>query len=83
LLLLLAALTTGLALVDLHGWNTVVAFTIAVVKAVLIVLFFMELRLGPGLVRVVALGGIVWLAILLGGTLDDVLTRGWLPVAGK
>lgn len=82
-LLLLAGLTTGLALVDLHGWNTVAALAIAGLKAGLIFLFFMRLRYGPGLVRLVALGGIVWLGILIGGTLNDVLTRGWLPVPGK
>ncbi len=82
-LLALAVLTTTLTLVDLRGWNPVVALAIAGVKAGLIFLFFMHLRFGPGLVRVVALGGIVWLGILLGGTLDDVLTRGWLPVPGK
>ncbi|HLH74208.1 MAG TPA: cytochrome C oxidase subunit IV family protein [Chloroflexota bacterium] len=82
-LLLLAGLSTGLALIDLHGWNTVAAFAIAGVKAGLILLFFMRLRYGPGLVQLIALGGITWLGILLGGTLDDVLTRGWLPVPGK
>lgn len=82
-LLVLAGLTTVLALVDLRGWNTVVALAIAVVKAGLILLFFMHLRFGPGLVRLVAVGGVVWLGILLGGTLDDVITRGWLPVPGK
>lgn len=82
-LLALAGLTTVLALIDLHGWNTAVALAIAGLKAGLILLFFMRLRFGPGLVRLVALGGLVWLGILLGGTLNDVLTRGWLPVPGK
>lgn len=82
-LLALAGLTTGLALIDLHGWNTAVALAIAALKAGLILLFFMRLRYGSGLIRLVALGGIVWLGLLIGGTLDDVLSRGWLPVPGK
>ena len=82
-LLLLAALTTGLALVDLHGWNTVVALAIAALKASLIVLVFMRARFGPGLVGLIAVVSLVWLGILLGGTLQDVITRGWLPVPGK
>jgi hypothetical protein len=30
-----------------------------------------------------AVAGLLWLSILLAGTLDDVITRGWLPVPGK
>jgi cytochrome c oxidase subunit 4 len=82
-LVALAVLTTGLALIDLGIWNTVLALSIAGLKAGLILLFFMQLRFGPGLVRLVAVGGLVWLGILLGGTLGDVITRGWLPVPGK
>jgi cytochrome c oxidase subunit 4 len=82
-LLALAGLTTALAFVDLKGWNTVAALAIAAVKAGLILWFFMQLRVGSGLIRLVALGGLVWLSLLVGGTLDDVLTRGWLPVPGK
>jgi len=79
----LALLTIGIAHVNLQGWNSVLAMGIAVAKAVLIALFFMELRSSRGMPRVVALAGLLWLAILLVGTLDDVLTRNWLPVPGK
>ncbi len=82
-LLVLAGLTTALAFVDLHAWNTVAALGIAAVKAALIMLFFMRLRVDSPLIRLVAVGGLVWFGIMLGGTLDDVLTRGWLPVPGK
>jgi caa(3)-type oxidase subunit IV len=58
----------------------VVALGIAAVKAGLIVLFFMEAHYSPGLVAVAAL---LWFGLLLGGTLDDVVTRGWLAVPGK
>lgn len=51
---------------------------LAAVAAVLLAAFPMRLRLSPPLTQIVALAGLVWLAILLLGTLDDVLTRGWL-----
>jgi cytochrome c oxidase subunit 4 len=83
LLLALALVSIGLAHVNLYGWNPVLALGIAAIKAALIALFFMELRLTRGMSRIVALAGVLWLAILLVGTLDDVLTRSWLPVPGK
>jgi len=82
-LLVLALLTIGIAQVNLHGWNQVVALGIAVCKAILIALFFMELKSASPLHRLVGLAAIMWLLILLLGTLDDVLTRGWLPTPGK
>jgi hypothetical protein len=41
------------------------------------------IRLAGGILRLVAVGGVLWLGILLVGTLDDYITRGWLPVPGK
>jgi caa(3)-type oxidase subunit IV len=82
-LVLLALASIGLARVDLHGWNGVVALAFAAVKAGLIACFFMELKFATALRRLVALAASLWLSILLLGTLDDVLTRGWLPVPGK
>ena len=72
-----------MAHVNLHGWNQVVALGIAAAKAALIALFFMELKFASALHRLVGAAAVLWLAILLLGTLDDVLTRGWLPVPGK
>jgi cytochrome c oxidase subunit IV len=82
-LLVLTATTIGLAQVNLRGWNTAVAMVIAVVKATLIALFFMHLRWTHGITRLVALAALVWLGILVVGTMDDVLTRAWLAVPGK
>jgi cytochrome c oxidase subunit 4 len=77
LLLAMTATTTTVAFVDLGPWNTVVALGIAVVKASLVVLFFMHLKYSPLLNRTVLLGGLFWLAILIGLTLTDFATRGW------
>jgi cytochrome c oxidase subunit 4 len=81
--LLLAGLTIGLAFLPLGPWHTPVALGIAAAKAILIGVFFMHLRFGTAMVRLTAAAGLLWLAILLGGTLDDVVTRGWLPIPGK
>jgi cytochrome c oxidase subunit 4 len=51
---------------------------IATVKASLVVLFFMHLKYSPLLNRTVLLGGLFWLAIMIGLTMTDFATRGWL-----
>lgn len=78
ILLALTAATIALAQLDLRGWNTLVGLAIAALKAALIGIFFMHLRASSGMTRLVALVAVLWLSILLMGTLDDVLTRGWL-----
>jgi cytochrome c oxidase subunit IV len=82
-LLGLTALTIGLAFVPLGVWNPPIALGIAAIKALLVVWFFMHLRVSHPMTRLAALAGLFWLAILLAGTMDDVVTRGWLPVPGK
>ena len=75
-LLVLTAVTTAVAFVDLGGaWNNVVALTIAVAKALLVILYFMHVRYSDKLTWVFAAAGFFWLLILIGGTMDDVLTR--------
>ncbi len=82
-LLVLTAVTIGLAQIPLGPWNLVISLGIAVAKASLIAVFFMELKLAYPLQRVAAGVALLWLAILIFGILDDVLTRGWLPVPGR
>lgn len=81
-LLILTAVTTGVAFVDLGPWNTVVALAIACCKATLVVLIFMHLRWSTGLVRMVLPAVLLWMAILIGVTLLDFASRGWTPVPG-
>jgi cytochrome c oxidase subunit IV len=81
-LIVLALLTTGLAFIDLHVFNTILAMTIAVTKAVLVVLFFMHVKYEGRLTLVFAIAGFCWLAIMLILTASDYLTRGWLPAPG-
>ncbi len=79
-LIVLTGLTTGIAFIDLGPLNTVVALAIAVTKMILVILFFMHVRYGSGLTRIVILAGFFWLAILIALTLSDELTRHWSPV---
>jgi cytochrome c oxidase subunit 4 len=82
-LLFLTALTTAVAHVDLGAFSVVVALTIAVVKMLLVALFFMHVRHSNQLTKLVLLGGLLWLAILIMLTLADVFSRGWLGVPGR
>jgi cytochrome c oxidase subunit 4 len=81
-LLILTVTTTGIAFIDLGGqWNTLTAVVIAVVKTVLVVLYFMHLRYSSRLIWVFAGAGFFWLAILVTLTMSDVLTRSWFAVS--
>lgn len=73
------ALTVAVAFVDLGALNNVVMLTIAVTKATLVVLYFMHVRWSTRLTWVVAASGFFWLLILFGLTMQDYLTRGWVP----
>src|SRR5262245_23819126 len=76
-LVALTGATTAVAYVDLGFFNVIVSLTIAVSKALLVVLFFMHLARSAHRTQVVAGAGILWLLILITFTLSDVLTRGW------
>jgi cytochrome c oxidase subunit 4 len=82
-LLVLMLLTFGAAFVDLGRLNFAVAMTIATVKMVLIVLYFMHVRYGGKLVWVFSFAAFFWLVIFIIGTLNDYFTRGFLNVPGK
>ena len=79
-LLILTYATVAVSKIDLGRFNTIVALTIAVTKAVLVVLFFMHVRHSTRLTKLVVVGGFMWLALLIGLTMADVATRGWIPI---
>jgi cytochrome c oxidase subunit 4 len=64
-LMLLLAATTASAFVPLGSLNIVVSLTIAVAKALVVLLFFMELRASRALVRTFAAAGFFWLLIMI------------------
>jgi cytochrome c oxidase subunit IV len=76
-LLVGTALTVLAAFVD-FPWrlNTIVALTIASVKATLVVLYFMHVRYSTRLVWVIVASALFWMAILFAFTFSDYLTRG-------
>ena len=55
--------------------NIIVALTIAVFKASLVVLFFMHAKYSPKRTQLVIVCSVFWLAIMLGLTLSDYNTR--------
>jgi len=57
----------------------VISLCIAAVKVTLVAMFFMHLRISSGAARIFAGAGLFWLAILIGLTLSDFLSRA-LPV---
>ena len=73
------ALTVGVAFIDLGVLNNVLMLSIAMTKALLVVLFFMHVRWGTRLTWVVAASGFFWLLILFGLTMTDYLSRTWVP----
>jgi cytochrome c oxidase subunit 4 len=82
-LLVLTGLTYIVATYD-FGWaNTPVALAVALVKASLVVIYFMGVRYNTPLTKVVVVAGFFWLFILFGLTLNDYLTRDWLGVLGR
>jgi cytochrome c oxidase subunit 4 len=76
ILLALLILTVVFAHAPLGPWNTPVALGIAAVKTVLVGWIFMEVREASGLLRIAPWFGISWLAVLVGLSLSDYLTRG-------
>ena len=82
-LLVLTGVTTAVAYVDLGAFSTVIALSIAVVKMLLVALFFMHVRHSTKLTRLVVVGGMLWLMILLLLTMTDFATRGMIGVPGK
>ena len=82
-LMVLTAVTVWIAFQDLGVFNTVAAMTIACTKATLVVAYFMHVRYGAPLVRIVLGAAILWLVILFALMMADYASRGWLPFPGK
>jgi cytochrome c oxidase subunit 4 len=74
-LMVLTTTTVWIAFHDFGIFNIVMAMSIAVSKATLVVLYFMHVRWSSRLIWVVVGAGMVWLVILLALTMSDYLTR--------
>jgi len=71
-LITLLLLTLGSAYLRLGWVNGAINVAIAVTKAVLVMIFFMHLRSGHYLLRIVAAAGFFWLALLIGLAFTDI-----------
>ena len=74
-LLILTVLTWGVSYINLGMGNVAVALLIASLKAALVALFFMHLRYENRLVWAFALVPLLFLALIIFGTLADTLSR--------
>jgi cytochrome c oxidase subunit 4 len=77
ILMTLTCATWAIAFVNLGWGNPVVALTIAVIKAVLVILFFMHVRYSSKLTKITVAAGFFWLMILITLSLSDYISRDW------
>jgi cytochrome c oxidase subunit 4 len=88
-LVILFVLTVLVAFFDLShltGWppaNIIVALIIAVIKATVIVLYFMHVKYSSRLTQFFAVIGLVWLSLLFAYAFADYFTRDWIPQPGS
>lgn len=75
-LLLLLALTYGLANVNLGPFNNVAALAISVTKMLLVVLFFMHGKYEKPITWIFICAGLIWFLIMVDLTLSDYMSRG-------
>jgi cytochrome c oxidase subunit 4 len=75
-LMILLFATWGVAEFNLGNWNIVAAMSIAVIKMLLVILFFMHVRCSSRLTWVFVAAGFFWLLIMFALTMSDYLTRG-------
>ena len=71
-------ITVAAAFINLGPFNTIVALTIATIKATLVVLFFMHVKYThEKLTGLVVASAIFWLFVLLALSMADYATRLW------
>jgi cytochrome c oxidase subunit 4 len=77
-LMVLTAVTVGVAFINLGPFNFPVALSIAIVKATLVILFFMHVKYSSRLTKLIIGTGFFFLLVLFTLTLTDYLSRGWM-----
>ncbi len=82
-LMVMLLITVRASYVNVGVWNTPIAVAIAFSKAIAIVLFFMHVKYSSKLVQIFACVGIAFVSIMFMLTMNDYLTRGWTPLAGR
>ncbi len=69
--------TYGIALINLGPFNALVAIVIAMIKTMLVVLFFMHVKYSPKMTKVSIISGVFFLMILLALSMTDYISRPW------
>ncbi len=82
-LMLLLGLTVLAAHWNLGALSLLIALLIAGLKAALVVWYFMHVRFASKLTRLFSVAALAWLALLMGLTFSDYLSRGWIVGTGK
>jgi cytochrome c oxidase subunit 4 len=82
-LIVLTWVTAIVSTVDLGALNIYVALSIAIFKASLVVLFFMHVKYGTRLTKMIVMAGLYWLLLLLFIAMSDLWTRTWMGVPGR
>jgi cytochrome c oxidase subunit IV len=77
LLLIFTATTVGASYLELGVFNAIVALAIAVIKAVLVVLFFMHVRYSSKLTKLTVAAGVFTFIVLITMTMTDYMSRAW------
>jgi cytochrome c oxidase subunit IV len=77
ILLIGTGLTVGASYLELGIFNPIVAIAIAVVKATLVVLFFMHVKYSTKLTKLTVGAGIFTFITLISMTLADYISRAW------
>jgi cytochrome c oxidase subunit 4 len=77
-LMIMTLVTVGAAFIDFGPFNIIIALSIAIFKAVLVILFFMHVRHRDHLTWIYVSAGFYWLLILIIITMTDFISRGWL-----
>jgi cytochrome c oxidase subunit 4 len=82
-LMFFTVVTYLVAKVDLGSFNLVVALTIAIIKATLVILFFMHVKYSTTLTKAIVASGFFFFLIMIFFTMNDLMTRGWSGVPGR
>jgi cytochrome c oxidase subunit 4 len=71
------ALTVGASYIEMGVFNPIVALAIGVIKATLVVLFFMGVKYSTKLTKLTLGAGLFTFLALIGMTLADYISRAW------
>jgi cytochrome c oxidase subunit 4 len=81
-LMVLTAITVTVSFINLGSLNLPVALGIAILKATLVILFFMHVKYSSRLTKLICGTAFFFLMVLFGLTLSDYLSRGWFTAPG-